>query len=83
MAESTHTPDRTEPALSPAGTRAAAVPLPPVDVRRKRPPALSFLLRLETVRRIARVASLLAIDFAGVYAAQKAANGGGEPVGHA
>jgi exopolysaccharide biosynthesis polyprenyl glycosylphosphotransferase len=41
----------------------------PVDVRRKRPPALSFLLRLDTLRRLARIASLLAVDFAGVYAA--------------
>jgi exopolysaccharide biosynthesis polyprenyl glycosylphosphotransferase len=36
------------------------------DVRRKRPPALSFVLRLETLRRVARVASLLALDFVGV-----------------
>jgi exopolysaccharide biosynthesis polyprenyl glycosylphosphotransferase len=32
-------------------------------VRRKRPPALSFLLRMETLRRAARVVSLLALDF--------------------
>ena len=43
--------------------------LPPVDVRRKRPPALSFLLRMETLRRAARVVSLLALDFAGLLAA--------------
>jgi exopolysaccharide biosynthesis polyprenyl glycosylphosphotransferase len=36
------------------------------DIRRKRPPALSFLLRMSTVRRLARVLSLLALDFAGV-----------------
>jgi exopolysaccharide biosynthesis polyprenyl glycosylphosphotransferase len=36
------------------------------DIRRKRPPALSFLLRMSTVRRLARVASLLALDFAGI-----------------
>jgi exopolysaccharide biosynthesis polyprenyl glycosylphosphotransferase len=36
------------------------------DIRRKRPPALSFLLRLSTLRRVGRVASLLALDFAGV-----------------
>jgi exopolysaccharide biosynthesis polyprenyl glycosylphosphotransferase len=41
-------------------------PLPPRDVRRKRPPVLSFVLRLETLRRVARVLSLLAIDFVGV-----------------
>ncbi len=39
------------------------------DVRRKRPPALSFLLRLETFRKIARVLSLLALDYVGVVAA--------------
>ncbi len=36
------------------------------DVRRKRPPAMSFLLRMSTARRLARVVSLLALDFAGV-----------------
>jgi exopolysaccharide biosynthesis polyprenyl glycosylphosphotransferase len=36
------------------------------DIRRKRPPALSFLLRMSTLRRLARVISLLALDFAGV-----------------
>jgi exopolysaccharide biosynthesis polyprenyl glycosylphosphotransferase len=39
------------------------------DMRRRRPTALSFLLRLETVRRIARVLSLLVLDFIGVFAA--------------
>jgi exopolysaccharide biosynthesis polyprenyl glycosylphosphotransferase len=39
------------------------------DVRRKRPPLLSFLLRTETLRRVARVVSLLALDFAGVVGA--------------
>src|SRR5271157_4864990 len=36
------------------------------DMRRKRPPALSLLLRMSTARRLARVVSLLALDFAGV-----------------
>ncbi|HSZ69029.1 MAG TPA: sugar transferase [Solirubrobacteraceae bacterium] len=36
------------------------------DMRRKRPPAISFLLRVETARRVARVLSLLALDFAGL-----------------
>ena len=40
-----------------------------MDVRRKRPPALSFLLRMETLRTASRVVSLLALDFAGVFAA--------------
>jgi exopolysaccharide biosynthesis polyprenyl glycosylphosphotransferase len=39
------------------------------DLRRKRPPALSFLLRMDTARRMARVLSLFALDAAGVYAA--------------
>jgi exopolysaccharide biosynthesis polyprenyl glycosylphosphotransferase len=43
--------------------------LPLVDVRRKRPPALAFLLRMETLRQALRVASLLVLDFAGVFAA--------------
>ena len=38
----------------------------PRDVRRKRPVALSFLLRWDTLRRAARVLALLALDFAGV-----------------
>jgi exopolysaccharide biosynthesis polyprenyl glycosylphosphotransferase len=36
------------------------------DIRRKRPPALSFLLRLATMRRVGRVVSLLALDFGSV-----------------
>ncbi|PZS15121.1 MAG: sugar transferase [Solirubrobacterales bacterium] len=53
------------------GTYKGPVPLalPERDVRRKRPPALSFLLRLETLRRVARVLSLLALDYVGVTAA--------------
>lgn len=43
--------------------------LPPVDVRRKRPPLLSFLLRMETLRKASRVISLLALDFACLLAA--------------
>ena len=43
-----------------------AVELPERDIRSKRPPALSFLLRMSTLRRSARVLSLLALDFAGV-----------------
>jgi exopolysaccharide biosynthesis polyprenyl glycosylphosphotransferase len=47
----------------------APLVLPERDVRRKRPPLLSFLLRLETLRRVARVASLLVIDYVGITAA--------------
>jgi exopolysaccharide biosynthesis polyprenyl glycosylphosphotransferase len=36
------------------------------DMRSKRPPALSFLLRAATARRVGRVLLLLALDFAGV-----------------
>ena len=48
---------------------AYAAPLPERDVRRKRPPALSFLLRWDTLRRIARALSLLALDFAAIFLA--------------
>src|SRR5882757_6865676 len=47
----------------------AEVRLPRSDVRRKRPPALSFLLRMETVRTLGRIGLLLALDFAGVFLA--------------
>jgi exopolysaccharide biosynthesis polyprenyl glycosylphosphotransferase len=43
--------------------------LPQRDVRRKKPPFLSFMLRWETLRRVARVLSLLALDFIGVAGA--------------
>ncbi len=36
------------------------------DMRRKRSPAISFLMRVETARRAARVLTLLALDFAGL-----------------
>jgi exopolysaccharide biosynthesis polyprenyl glycosylphosphotransferase len=36
------------------------------DVRSKRPPALSFLLRMDTMRRALRVVSLLGLDLFGV-----------------
>jgi exopolysaccharide biosynthesis polyprenyl glycosylphosphotransferase len=39
------------------------IALPAQDVRRKKPPALSFLLRMETARKLARFASLLLLDF--------------------
>jgi exopolysaccharide biosynthesis polyprenyl glycosylphosphotransferase len=56
------TPERTRPATG-------ARPVPPQDVRRRRPPLLSFLLRWETMRRVGRVGSLMAIDFAGLFLA--------------
>jgi exopolysaccharide biosynthesis polyprenyl glycosylphosphotransferase len=45
------------------------VVLPEHDVRRKRPPVLMFLLRVETLRRLTRVLTLLVLDFVGVTAA--------------
>ncbi len=45
-----------------------ALHLPAQDVRRKRPPVLSFLLRMETLRRAMRFVSLLAVDFAALFA---------------
>jgi exopolysaccharide biosynthesis polyprenyl glycosylphosphotransferase len=41
-------------------------PQPERDVRRKRPLVLSFLLRMDTLRRAMRVLSLLALDLVGV-----------------
>ncbi|HYY06265.1 MAG TPA: sugar transferase [Candidatus Limnocylindria bacterium] len=53
--------------LTPPETGATTpLALPERDVRRKRPPMLSFLMRWETARRIGRVATLMALDFAGV-----------------
>jgi exopolysaccharide biosynthesis polyprenyl glycosylphosphotransferase len=57
---------RRAPAAEPL---AVPVELPERDVRRKRPPALSFLLRMETLRRATRIALLLALDFAAIYLA--------------
>jgi exopolysaccharide biosynthesis polyprenyl glycosylphosphotransferase len=60
----TQTPQRPDS----AGER-STVSLQPVDIRRKRPPALAFLLRWETLRKALRVLSLLALDLFGVFAA--------------
>ncbi|MCD6726797.1 MAG: sugar transferase [Solirubrobacteraceae bacterium] len=43
------------------------------DMRRRRPPALSFLLRMDTARRASRIVVLLTLDAIGVYAAVLAA----------
>ncbi len=43
--------------------------LPERDVRRKRPPLLSFLLRWDTVRGLGRILALLAVDLVAVTAA--------------
>jgi exopolysaccharide biosynthesis polyprenyl glycosylphosphotransferase len=63
-----NTPSQTESPPAPP-REPVTVRLPPQDVRRKRPPALSFLLRMETLRRGLRFATLLATDFAGLFAA--------------
>jgi exopolysaccharide biosynthesis polyprenyl glycosylphosphotransferase len=59
----TEAPDRTSSPLP------AELPFVERDVRRKRPPALSFLLRMDTLRRVARGLSLLALDFAALFLA--------------
>src|SRR4051794_36651890 len=43
--------------------------LPERDVRAKRPSGLGFILKLDTLRRVARILSLLALDFAMLFAA--------------
>jgi exopolysaccharide biosynthesis polyprenyl glycosylphosphotransferase len=62
-------PDTSTKPQDPVRAVAPPVDLPATDIRRKRPPALSFLLRMDTMRRFARVVSLLALDFAAVLAA--------------
>mgnify|MGYP000149610208 CR=1 FL=1 len=44
-------------------------PLPERDVRARRPAALGFVLRWDTLRRLARIVSLLALDFASLFGA--------------
>jgi exopolysaccharide biosynthesis polyprenyl glycosylphosphotransferase len=63
-------PTRTpEPSTQSRPSARGQVVLSPMDVRRKRPPMLSFLLRMETLRRASRVLSLLALDFIGLFGA--------------
>jgi exopolysaccharide biosynthesis polyprenyl glycosylphosphotransferase len=59
----------TESKLATQGPERGAAAAPARDIRRKRPPLLSFLLRHETLRRTSRVISLLAVDLLGVTAA--------------
>ena len=59
--------DETATAIAPE--RPEQVSLSERDMRAKRPPLLSFLLRWETARRFSRVVVLMAIDFAGVFLA--------------
>ncbi|HEY5198491.1 MAG TPA: sugar transferase [Solirubrobacteraceae bacterium] len=60
---------RTPPPVAAAALLRASAELSSRDVRSKRPPQLSFLLRLDTVRRLARVVILLSLDFVGVFLA--------------
>jgi exopolysaccharide biosynthesis polyprenyl glycosylphosphotransferase len=60
---------RERPAGAPLGAPGNGVPVNGKDVRSKRPPVLSFLLRWETARRAGRVLSLLLLDLAAVYLA--------------
>src|SRR5690349_24004089 len=52
-----------------ADARGLDFALSPQDVRRKRPPALAFILKMSTLRGIARVVSLMALDFVGIWLA--------------
>ncbi|MEA2218772.1 MAG: hypothetical protein QOJ35_1398 [Solirubrobacteraceae bacterium] len=54
---------------APEARPAPDFPLSDRDVRRKRPPALAFVLRLDTLRRAMRLGALLTLDFFGVYMA--------------
>ncbi len=58
--------DRLDVATDPSAESATLPARPERDVRSKRPPALSFLLRMDTMRRALRVVSLLALDLFGV-----------------
>ena len=66
-------PDARNAAVAPSGPGGAtpqlSAPRPDRDVRSKRPPALSFLLRMDTMRRALRVVSLLALDLLGLFCA--------------
>ena len=64
---------RTEPkpreATRPIETIVPDFALSDRDVRRKRPPALSFLLKLDTLRVLVRVGTLFMLDGIGIYMA--------------
>src|SRR3712207_1602824 len=61
--------ERTERRAAERPAPRADLPLPERDVRRKRPPGLSFLLRMETMRAAARIVALLALDLLAVAGA--------------
>src|SRR5918997_1358515 len=63
------TPTREEPRTHTDDLPGLGFALSSQDVRRKRPPALAFVLRMSTLRRLARGVSLAALDFAGIWLA--------------
>ena len=66
MPSSTPLPDTQTPG---AELDSVSIPGRERDVRRKRPPALQFLLRRETLRQVARIVSLFVLDAVGIYGA--------------
>src|SRR5690242_19333253 len=69
----TDAPTRPTPPGGPLPGGSLVPPAPPRgephDMRRKRPPALAFVLRMDTLRRLTRVVSLLGLDFLGLFLA--------------
>jgi exopolysaccharide biosynthesis polyprenyl glycosylphosphotransferase len=61
--------EATRERTSRAGTRPTRSRYVERDVRRKRPPVLAFMLRMETLRKITRICILLVLDFIGVAGA--------------
>jgi exopolysaccharide biosynthesis polyprenyl glycosylphosphotransferase len=57
------------PAVSNAEQPPVNLVLPEHDVRRRKPPLLSFVLRWNTVRTLVRIGILLALDFIAIYGA--------------
>ncbi|HWH10666.1 MAG TPA: sugar transferase [Solirubrobacteraceae bacterium] len=60
---------RTPTPIAAAALLRASAQLSDRDVRSKRSPQLSFLLRLDTLRRLARIVILLGLDFVGIFLA--------------
>ena len=54
---------------APQNSTVVDFPFPAHDVRRKRPPLLSFLLRMDTMRRVGRMVVLLALDVLALFLA--------------
>ena len=69
MADPSTYSTRTPPRPAPPSPSEFPFPATTVDVRRKRPPALLFLLRWETLRRAVRVVTLLLLDLGAIFGA--------------